>query len=114
MIILVSIVDLTGLSGGRHPQLQLYRFRRFEVQTRPIAVHARKVFHAKRLCRLIRNCGVNAHGSFQTVRREVCVAKTTSALHLRRVASTRVATFPDTTLVLDAEPFGFLDRRDQS
>jgi len=29
--------------------LQLYRFRRFAVQPQPIAVHARKLFGAKRL-----------------------------------------------------------------
>ena len=59
---------------------------RFEVQTPPIAVHARKVFLAKRLCRLIRNCGVIAHGSFQAGSRNVCVAKGAAAVHVRRVA----------------------------
>jgi hypothetical protein len=34
LIILVSIVDLTGLSGESPRQLQLYRFRRAAVQTR--------------------------------------------------------------------------------
>jgi hypothetical protein len=77
LIILVSIVDLNSLLG-RQPTRppQLYRFRRIAVQTQPIAVHARKVFRAKRLCRLIRNCGVIAHGSFLAGSRDVCVAKT--------------------------------------
>jgi hypothetical protein len=55
------------------------------------------------------------NGSFHAACGEVCIAKkTASALRLRRVGSTFVTTFPDTTLVLDAEPFGFLDRCDQS
>ncbi|MET3278848.1 hypothetical protein ABIF43_004337 [Bradyrhizobium japonicum] len=66
--------------------LQHYRFRRFKVQTQPIAVHARKVFHAKRLCRLIRNCGVIAHGSFQAGSRTVCVAKGAATAQVRRTA----------------------------
>jgi hypothetical protein len=85
LIILVSIIDLIGLLGvGATRRLQLYRFRHFEVQTQSIAVHARKVFRAKRLCRLIRNCGVIAHGLFLAGSRDVCIAKETNAVHVRR------------------------------
>jgi len=66
--------------------VQLYRFRRFAVQTQTIAVHARKVFRAKWLCRLIRNCGVIAHGLFLAGSRDVCVAKETNAVHVLHTA----------------------------
>jgi hypothetical protein len=88
-------------------RLQLYRFRRLEVQTQSIAVHARKVFRAKRLSRLIRNCGVIAHGSFQARPREVCVAKGASARFISGARHPGATELSSATLVLDDRPSAF-------
>jgi len=58
LVILVSIVDPSGLSGGSHPPVATLSFSPLRGPDAVDCCPARKVFRAKRLYRLIRNCGV--------------------------------------------------------
>jgi hypothetical protein len=82
LIILVSIVVLLGsrmLAWESRKaaicRLELYRFRLAQVQPHANC-HARKVFGARRLCRLIWNCGLFAHGSWMNIAH--CVRRKTA------------------------------------